>query len=366
MSSNRSLAWLSLAAALIAAPFSLGCGGFGDVARTGCPAGETCSEATPSGLVFEGRAVGGLFFGGVAATAVGGIQHVTFRPVSASERLPASFRAETTEPGVLAITDRTGALLTLRGEANGSATVRVIDEADETLVDRLTLEARVVEGARLDALDLVIALAPDPAPVASLVGEQSLFLHLVAADGTVVVDEGMTLGAASGEYTLEGFDGIAVREATDTFGIDVVSTGRLFHAEALIVDAIDDLEVATWLLPETESGTTEVDATSLFCVVGRRGEARVAGGPGATFTVDGVAVVEEDESFPDNCITMPSHLDGATTTVTATLLGVTRSFTFPVGVRDASSSSLVSSGPVTFADLRPAARLLGDRALAPF
>lgn len=359
MSPNRFFAFVSLAAALVATPLCLGCGVEGHRASSGCPEGEVCSPVTPGGLVFEGRALGGVFLGGSSLhpTAIGGTQRFRFRPAVAGESLP-PFRVVTSEPSVLAVESLSGASVELAAVAEGSTLLRVLDSSDDSLLDRVSVRAMPVAGARLDALDLVLSLAPEPAPIATFPGEASLFVRLVAADGTLLVDDSMELGAGSTAYTTSGHDGIEVTLPSTGFGLDLVAAGRTLHAEASVVSAITDLVVADWLLPEDSRGSSLVDAGSLFCVVPMAGATRVTGEPGATFRVDG-AVVAADETM-SRCIVVPGDL-GETVTIEASMLSVTRAFTFPVRDRGAATSPLVSAGLPTLADLRPRARALGER-----
>jgi hypothetical protein len=202
MESNRWLAFSTLAVALVAAPLSLGCGAYGVVASDGCPTGEVCSTVTPGGLVFEGRSIGGglnLFGTSLYPTAVGGRQTVTFRPARSSESLP-PFSVRSTAPATLGLESTEGRSATVVGLADGSGGLEVIDETDDSLVDRIGIGAATVTSARLDVLDFVIFLADEPeTPVAAFAGDADLFLHLVTADGGFAVDDDMVLGAGTTE-----------------------------------------------------------------------------------------------------------------------------------------------------------------------
>lgn len=177
----------------------------GERAATGeCPAGETCSDATPEGLEFVGRAFFDEPVLRLGPVIVGGTFELGLRGADGSP-LPAFdatadgdvFRVA---PGdaIFGPTNEDGdayyvvdAHVELRALRAGVTQVRITDPSSGALYDRLEIEA-----VELGAVDVVVALEPERA-------------HLYAGCDEMI---GVRLTADNGATSVRGFDeGMRVR-----------------------------------------------------------------------------------------------------------------------------------------------------------
>lgn len=240
----------------ILAFFSLACLGEveGERASTGeCPAGETCSDATPEGLDFVGRAffdepilrlgpviVGGTFELGLrtrdgaplpdfAATGDG-----IFRIASGDE----VFGPTTEDGAAYYVVD---AHLELRAVRAGVAQVRITDPSTGALLDRLEIEA-----VNLEEVDVVVAREPER-PHLYAGCDEMIGVHLTADNGTTSVrgfDEGMRVRADGVELEEEPFfwDCVVYSVPADAseVAIDVEVAGRSFRHTMQVASLADD------------------------------------------------------------------------------------------------------------------------------
>lgn len=168
----------------------------GERATTGtCPAGETCSDVTPTGLTFVGAylfddestlrlgpvIVGGRFDLGFYAPGGGaGAEGAAVR-IGDPSMVESAIGTGTFGP----TSDETGEPLyvvdgyaELRGVRPGTTTVRVVDPATGALYDRLELEVLAIESVRL----MVVG---DPGRDVLYAGEDELLgIRLVTTNGT--------------------------------------------------------------------------------------------------------------------------------------------------------------------------------------
>ncbi|MCZ7687367.1 MAG: hypothetical protein M5U28_54965 [Sandaracinaceae bacterium] len=142
----------------------------GERAATGeCPAGETCSSATPEGLEFVGRALFDEPTLRLGPVLVGGSFELGLRTQDGAP-LPAFAASSSTNgvrvtvgDGVFGPTTEDGepyylvdSYLVLRATSAGVAQIRVTDPATGELYDRLSIEA-----VELDSVNVVVAQDPD-------------------------------------------------------------------------------------------------------------------------------------------------------------------------------------------------------------
>lgn len=354
----RSIRFLSFCLALAALP---ACGIRGDRAATGeCPDGETCSDATPSGLVFTGTHVSGTLAGSttIAPVAIGGTERITIR-TRFEERLPA-FDAVTSSDAVT-VDGVVGTEITIGGASAGTALLRILDRADGgTLLDRTTVEAAAVDRARVTQTeDLSVMLAPEVRDVVFAPGEHVIGIHLLDATSRIVVDQGMSIDAGAIPTTVEAWDAIRLTVPEGGLDLAVAAAGSDFPVRVESAGAIDDLELATWLLQLDASERPQLSAGDSVCAVPLSGGARVIGASSvARFTLDGAELTVMDGATTD-CASMPDAPTPGTSELAVTFGDATRTFAVQVVEPGAASSPLVWSGARS---LGGRARALGDRA----
>ena len=161
----------------------------GERAETGaCPEGETCSDATPSGLAFYGARPGEDDGAAdwIRAVAMGGTQRLSI--AAADGAALGVVDVQSSAPWFLTIApDAEPAVgevgVELSGLAEGDAYVRVLD-ANGDLYDRVSMRV-----ARVATVDATVNGAGD-----AVVGARnSAVFRLVSAQGDRLVDEGMTI-----------------------------------------------------------------------------------------------------------------------------------------------------------------------------
>ncbi len=330
---------------LLGAPLvlSAGCGAVGDRARTGCPAGEICNPDTENGLRFYGASLGGSFENSPSPVAIGGHQAIHFEDAVSSTAILPQHHVVSSDASHVTADSTAQRSASLRGIAAGTADVRVLD-ASERLIDRITVSAAQIARVQVVASeDLVLALAPvdSPAPVVFADGTTQVSLALLSETGVRLVDDEMRITSATPINT-PAWDTVEAAFGTADVTFTVEAGGGTFEAVAVHAGAIDDFELATWLLPADAMDAPFVGAGDLVCVVPRSGGARIFGSTQALdFRVDGAAVLA-DESLP-SCIGLPGGL-GATTSIVVSFGSVTRTFVLNVDPDRTTPAPLLAVG----------------------
>jgi hypothetical protein len=218
----------------------------GDRSGTGqCPTGEVCSPKTPKGLDFRGPdyADDWIADATIKPTAVGGTQTITI--LNAQDQLDLAFPyTATLDSPALTAEAPNGPLLTLDGQASGSAMLRIKDAADGTLFDRVTVTATPVASADVVAFHDEELLASDPPP-AILVGTHvQLLAQLWDASGVHrIVDESLVV-AVTGQATQQTtWDTVSFTpNAIGTIGVTLHAAGAAQTVgSVVVVDSIDGL-----------------------------------------------------------------------------------------------------------------------------
>lgn len=342
------------------------CGVPGERAGTGeCPEGEVCSTTTPSGLIFHGSGPSGTFLGGtsIAPTAIGGTQSLRIE-TRRGESLPA-FRAMSTDPSILDVQSMSGTRITVTGVAEGSARLRVLDTNEgEALIDRVTLHSALVTGTQVaGAIDLISALAPSMPRTVFAPGEHTIAVHLLDADGGLVVDQSMSVVATTAPISVEAWDSFTLEVPATGTALDV-TTGRgdSFVARVDAAAAPDGIALATWLFDDEDDGVLEIREGELLCAIATLGDAWVIGSepPVASAEIGGVALELQTDMPTWQCAQVPA-LPSGDTNVRFTISGVTQSFSIRVvDSTGASSAALVSTQPLSL--IHPLRFALGERA----
>jgi len=299
--------------------------GWGERATDGCPPYERCSPETPKGLRFSGAPVAteGFEIGRdePPATAVGGIQRIALWDLAHDRGLDAGWRAEL--EGELESVGQERNHVTVRGAADGSADLRIVDADSDELFDRTTLFASPVAGVA--AFSRWENHADRDRPVAWLAGAPiDVAIGLASATGAALVDEGLAVrlvdGATSvarrGEWYEVVIDGTPPgQRGAVTLAVDA-GDQRDLPVTLPVVDAIDEVVVGATQLTDQ----LEVGGAAGACFEGHRGG----------FTVDGLDWTVEVRGdaglqrslFGVNCWMVTPHAPGPVTIV-ATAAGHT-------------------------------------------
>jgi hypothetical protein len=170
-----------------------------------CPAGETCSDATPTGLYFGGIPTGDRGLWGSQwprATATGGRQTILLYLDADGEELFDAPFAATLSSDAMSIAGKGRSSVVLRGERAGAASLRIAEPGSDLLYDRISLETATIDRLELTPagkhlgrdLDLWESYQQELAVWVG--GSARVTVAMYAAGGTRVVDELMAVDAA--------------------------------------------------------------------------------------------------------------------------------------------------------------------------
>jgi hypothetical protein len=264
----------------------------GERANTGqCPAGETCSPATPEGLQFVGASLSDqILLAGPAPTAIGGTQDIELEydpGDGAMVPLDLPYRADNDGGLGVQLDHTSGAFVTVRGVDSRSNYLRILDASDGTLFDRKELTGAAVDAIALVATDWEVI--PDGAQLAWAAGDQRIGVALTGAvqeaSGPAeerIVDTSMQLALDGAEQS--AWDELHLpAAAAGTYTIRVTAGDRPAASVPLVVvdhaDAVAAMSPPAGIAP---NGETEVcfEATS---------GGRYVVGMAWSYVVDGVA-----------------------------------------------------------------------------
>lgn len=226
------------------APLSLAaCTTLGERASTGaCPAGETCSPATPVGLAFTGPTLADLpFDSGLHPTAAGGTQTIVVHDAGSGARLAQPFRATIHAPFAIDAVDAARASVRVRAEAAGTGSLRVT-APDGALYD--VLAVRALTGTSIGLRSATETLRADLG-IAAAPGRAVPVVITLSGSGARLVDEGLALtvdGTPAPDATWQ----TATLTAPATGAIELVATTSAGERRAFALTAaaaIDRLEL---------------------------------------------------------------------------------------------------------------------------
>jgi len=244
-----------------------------------CPVEERCSPLTPLGLYFVGAENFSRYDPDPAPTAVGGTQRLSLYEPYPLRDPEYPWRAEV--DGALEYVSQERNVLTVRGTAEGAATVRIVSAETGELFDRTTLYAYTV--ADISAVTVGFK-AQDPAqPVAWFAGAPiRVGFALTSAVGEWLVDESFSVRVIDGAtsvtssdrwWNVVDIDGTAAgRAGAVTLAVDA-GDRRDLPIQLPVVDTVDEL--VAW--PQHDA-PIRVGGSEPVCLEGRRGD----------FTVDGL------------------------------------------------------------------------------
>lgn len=302
------------------APLTLAaCTTLGERAATGaCPAGETCSPATPVGLAFTGPTLADApFDSDLHPTAAGGTQTIVAHDAGSGAALDQPFRATIHAPFAIEAVDASQARVRVRAEAAGTGSLR-ITAPDGALYDVLSVRALAVTSVQVrspdEALrsDLGIAAAP---------GRAVPLVVALSGNGARLVDEGMALtvdGAPVADASWQTATVVApAKGATELVATTSAGERRSFALTA--ATTIDRLE----LHPHDPLA---VNQAGLLCGAAIAGDAQVLGEPWTWASADADVLAALPRR---NCIGLVPRRAGPLTVV-ATAGSATATFTVDV------------------------------------
>jgi hypothetical protein len=342
----------------------VGCYG-GERYNTGeCPAGETCSDLTPTGLEFIGNGLyGELLLSGPRPTAIGGTQAIALqyeRADGVDIALDVPFSADDDGGLGVKVDAISGSQVVVRGAGSRSNYLRILD-SDGLLMDRKELTgaavdtiALVPEGLEKVPADKLLAFAPGArefgvaiyGDVQTSTGPRSQRL----------IDTSMELSLAGA--TREGWDALQINAVVGTSTLSVTAGDKpAANLDFVVVDHADSVAVM-----QPAPSTIAPNQSSSVCF-----EAITAGryvaGLTWTYVVDGATTTKDDGDLQRNCISVSTQKTTGTVSVQATAGGQTTAMALTVGAapREMSVTSPLAAEPKTRA-MSHAIPTAGDRA----
>jgi hypothetical protein len=297
--------------------------GAGERFETGqCPAGETCSDTTPTGLQFIGnRLYDVLVESGPHPTAVGGTQVITLQ----GDGLTADYIADDDGGLGVQVAGRNGFDLTMWGVASRSNYLRILDS------DGLLMDRKELTGAVLDRVELVPSLwesVPADRSLAFFAGDRTLGIALY---GDVQHDSGPAserIVDAKMKVALTGaqrvaWDAVEANLTPGTYPL-VVTAGddASFALDVVVVDHADSVSVQPG-----QPTTVNNDDYTFVCFEALSGGRYVAQASWS-YAIDGEPAIP---SIEPNCVGAITDKTSGTVTVDATAAGASTSITLSVG-----------------------------------
>lgn len=290
----------------------------GDRSDSGqCPAGETCSPETPSGLQFIGSSLLGAFVvGGPLATAIGGTQEIELDIEAAiGVYVPLNLAYTVDDDGGAGVRfdHQNGNIVTVRGAGSSSNYLRILDATTGDLFDR-----KMLTGSQITTIALVPATLdeiPSAMPIAFAAGQADVGVELLDSTGARLVDTSMVA-------TLDG----ATQRAWDTLELANASAGDF----ALSVTAGDaSTAQLTVSVVDGADAMTEIDPASTIApgddiCFAATNAGRFVAGLAWSFTINGVPTagtancVSGDQ--PSGSMTVTASAGGQTATVEMTVV----------------------------------------------
>lgn len=336
---RRSLALLLALPAVVGA-----CAAPGERADTGeCPAGEACSPLTPNGLTFQGLRFSDVWLdGGLHPTAAGGGQPITVRYGTDSwgdgTAIFHPYTALTTDDAFTVTS--AGATVDLRAASPASAYLRIVDDSG-LLMDRIAIAALAPAQLHLRAQTTSTVSGR---PLALVPGRAvTLVAAIVAADGTRLVDDGLTLTSRGAPTTQRSWDSLTVTAGTTGFEITTAVGGLTVVHPVAVASAAERLE----LQPHDPIRRGE---TTTVCVAAVAGANEVIG-LGWTWSAPTGGQVTPMTGLLDNCA-MVQPTTGEPVGVTVAVPGASLRLNLPV------TATARVARPAVDSDLGDRARLI--------
>lgn len=278
--------------ALLAVFAATGCALSGERVGGVCPAGETCSDQAPDGLFFLGAARADSFGGGVEITAAGGTQtiKVLLGSNTSSPTFDRAFDAVTSDDKVAKISSITPPNVVVSGGSAGTTSLRLLEAGTPKLLDRVNINVGSIDKVTVFPRELFLVASDDGTPWALLSGARApMVVQLKAANGDRLVDEKLSLKAATGNVTAKAWDLFEITAPDSGDASFTVEAGEgAFTAKAPVVAAIDAIESSKLLNQLDADGALEATRYHLLCFVAKSAGVTTAG---ATWKFSGTATI---------------------------------------------------------------------------
>jgi hypothetical protein len=329
-----------------------------------CPAGETCSDLTPTGLLFVGTdLVDDILLSGPRATAVGGTQVVALqykRSDGVTIALDLPYTADDDGGNGVKVSAQSGSQVTVLGAGSRSNYLRILDQ-DGLLMDRKELTGAAINRIELRPADYEsipvgsdLAFAPGKRKVGvALYGDVQ---HSSGPVSERLVDTGMQLDLAGSTKT--SWDTLEVANAQIGRSTLSITAGDKPAAtmDFVVVDHADAVQAIA-----PAATTIQPNGSQSICFQATMADVngpRYISGFTWTFDVDGVVKTQGDGVLSRNCISVTTTKTSGTVAVQATAGGMSTTVTLAVGAM-ARGKEPVGAGVHTAAD---AVSTEGDRA----
>lgn len=285
-----------------------------------CPAGETCSPDTPSGLHFSGAPLFDRFDGGPRTTAAGGVQRIgVLRSSTLGDYFESSFDAVTTD--AFEVAELSPPEVDVLATSEGSGYLRILEPGTDNLYDRVELHAAAVEVIEMTPAGKAWVDSGVPVDGWSLLAgtEVQIGVRLRGSDpGDALVDESMTVdvksGAAPGADS-QVWDVVnVIPDASGEVTLQATLGDGTAHVQIFpISEKVDEIVRAMSYLDPGETPVVSPKAQAVFCFRAMDGDLAVAG-LAWTFSTDADVEVEPLDSC---AIVTPTALGPHTLTVQA-------------------------------------------------
>lgn len=321
----------------------------GERANSGeCPAGETCSPATPRGLEFVGNSLANeVLLSGPRPTAVGGTQVVALqydRGDGVYVALDLPYTTDTGNSAGIKVDSTSGSQVTIRGVGKASNYLRILDE-DGLLMDRKELEAG--ELTSIEVIPTDYESIPAGTPIAFAPGARKLGIALYNNQLTRLIDTSMQVGI---DGTRASWDTFNVNATLGTHTVSVTAGDKpAANIDLVVVDHADSVVAVNPPPSMQPNGSTTV------CFQASSGNHYIAGLTWS-YTVDGVEKTQGDGTTTRNCIGVSTTKTSGAVAVSATAGGQSTSVSIPIG------SARSATPEVPMRTLPTAVPTAGDRA----
>lgn len=298
-----------------------------------CPAGETCSDTTPTGLDFIGnRLLDQVLLSGPLATAVGGTQAVALeydRGDGVDVALDMPYQADDDGGIGVKVDAISGSQVIVRGMGSRTNYLRILD-SDGFLMDRKQLT-----GAALESMELVSAdyeSVPATRQLAFNIGKREIGIALYGdvqhSSGPVserLVDTSMELDLAGAAR--RAWDTLEIDHAPGTYPLAVTAGDKPTNTlDLVVVDHADSVAVQP-----NQTMTITPNQSRSICFEALAGTRYIAG-LSWTFNVDGVSETQGDGTLLRNCVSVSTTKTSGTVAVQATAGGQSAAITLNVAL----------------------------------
>ena len=305
----------------------------GERRNTGeCPAGETCSDLTPTGLDFVGnRLVGELLLSGPRTTAIGGTQSIALeydRGDGVDVALDLPFTADDDGGIGVKVSATSGSQVTVLGAGSRSNYLRILDE------DGLLMDRKELTGAALNRMELVptdFEKIPEDTLIAFAPGTRTFGIalygdvqHSSGPRSERIIDTSMDITLAGS--TRKAWDTIEFDAAAGTHALSVTAGDKPAANLDLVVTA--NADSVTVIAPAPSTIPLNGSATVCFKALAA---SRYIAGLTWTFNIDGDVKVQGNDHLTRNCVSVTTTKTSGTVNVSAMAGGQSTTMALSVG-----------------------------------